>query len=209
MTYTTTTTTTRDILVIDLETTGLCGTADDAAVTDIALGGSWGTEVITGLPEDRMLAMLADTLGLFTGTIVTWWGTGFDWPYLADRYAAHGMPTPFVITSARAGRPSDHHANPVILTVASAKGGQWDHVDACNAYRPIRKAIGQSSGLKAVAMDYGMDPVIVDRADMASLTDAERVAYAASDAKITYTLAVGLGDILWAYRDRPWHPSMG
>ena len=191
-----------DLLVIDLETSGLCGTAEDACITDIALGGSWGTHVITGLPEDRMLAMLADTLTLFAGIIVTWWGTGFDWPYLADRYAAHGMPTPFIITSAREGRPSDHHPNPVIVTVASIDG-RWQHVDACNAWRPIRKATGQSSGLKAVAADYGMNPVVVDRERMADLTDEERIAYAASDAAVTYALAVGLGDLLAVHVDHP------
>jgi DNA polymerase elongation subunit (family B) len=198
----TTDTTTPDLLVIDLETTGLCGTAPDAGITDIALGGSWGTHVITGTDERNMLRQLSDTLTLFTGIVVTWWGTGFDWPYLADRYAAHGMPTPFVITSAREGRPSDHHPNPVILTVASVDG-RWQHVDACNAWRPIRKAAGLSSGLKAVAADYGMNPVVVDRERMADLTDDERITYAASDAAVTYALAVGLGDLLAVHIDRP------
>jgi DNA polymerase elongation subunit (family B) len=210
---TTTTAAASDLLAVDLETdgeggNGLCGTAPGAVVTDVGVATSGGAAAITGGTEQDRLRRLSDVLTLFTGTVVTWWGSGFDWPYLMDRYAAHGMPLPFVVTASRDGRPSDHHPAPVIVNVAG-HGNRWRHVDACTAWRPVRKAQGLSGSLKAVARDHGMDPIEVDRSRMADLSDAERIAYVKSDAIVTHKLAVGLGDILYTYRDRPWHPSMG
>jgi DNA polymerase elongation subunit (family B) len=197
---TTTTTTTPAWTALDIETTGLDPAAPDAAVTDVAFYGAGWTGCISG-DERTVLARTAARLAVMQGTVVTWNGSGFDWPYLLHRAAVHGIDLGVTVTGERQGK---YRAG---LTVA---GRTWRHADVWVAWGPMMSGLHLPAGLKPVARLFGMDPIEVDRERMADLTDDERRAYALSDVRCTLGLAGLAGpNTINMVTDRPWHPSIG
>jgi DNA polymerase elongation subunit (family B) len=167
------------LTALDIETTGLDPAADDAAVTDVAFYGAGWTGCISG-DERTVLARTAARLAVMQGTVVTWNGSGFDWPYLLHRAAVHGINLGITVTGKREGK----YRTGVMVT-----GNTWRHADVWVAWGPMMTGLWLPSGLKPVARLFGLDPIEVDRTRMADLTDDERQAYALSDVRCTLGLA--------------------
>jgi len=167
------------LTALDIETTGLNPAADDAAVTDVAFYGAGWTGCISG-DERTVLARTAARLAVMQGTVVTWNGSGFDWPYLLHRAAVHGINLGITVTGKREGK----YRTGVMVT-----GNTWRHADVWVAWGPMMTGLWLPSGLKPVARLFGLDPIEVDRTRMADLTDDERRAYALSDVRCTLGLA--------------------
>lgn len=188
------------LTALDIETTGLDPAAPDAAVTEVAYMSATGHGVIAG-DEASILSRLADLLDTLTGTVVTWNGSGFDWPYLLHRAAAHGIALPVSVTGVRPGKYRDG------IMVA---GRRWRHADVWTAWGPMMSGLHLPGGLKPVARLMGLDPIELDRERMGEYSPEERAAYALSDVRVTLALANIAGALTVALAtDRPWHPSMG
>lgn len=158
-----------------------------ARIVAVALSTPDGDEVIGG-PEPSILAGLDHRLkALAPGVVVTWNGSGFDLPFLADRAGRHRV---------RLGLRLD--ADPSIGDRhAPLRGHEWPyrarwhghlHLDACTLYRSLLPP-SESCGLKAVARSFGMEPVELDPTSIHMARRASLVDYVASDARLTRLLA--------------------
>lgn len=125
---------------------------------------------------DRALA------GLEPGVLVTWNGSSFDLPFLADRAARAGIALglrirhdPGIVLSREplAGHPGAYRA-------------RWHghgHLDGYRLYRAeIDPESGISCGLKPLARHFGLEVVEVERDRIHELEPAELRRYVASDA---------------------------
>ncbi|MCP4793966.1 MAG: hypothetical protein GY882_11650 [Actinomycetia bacterium] len=179
------------IYALDIETCtdGVNGLdPSESHITSIAVhDGSHG--VVFDGSEEAILVLLERHLKMLPeGIIVTWNGAAFDMPWLADRFAIHGVKTSLNIV------PSDERV-PSYNPIPGHDGGylaSWgvhDHVDVMLQYRLEAKADGRRHGLKAVARHYGIDVIEVDRENMHLLTVEEEHAYVLSDVNATHILA--------------------
>lgn len=188
------------LTALDIETTGLDPALPDAAVTEVAMMGDGWTGVIAG-DERTILARLATRLHLMTGTIVTWNGSGFDWPYLMHRASVHGIALPVHVTGERAGKYQPG---------VQVAGRRWLHADVFTPWAAMMRGLDLPAGLKPVARLMGLDPIELDRERMGDYSADERAAYALSDVRCTLALANIAGALTVAlYTDNPWHPSQG
>ena len=172
------------IVALDIETTGL--DPQSSRVLAVALSSRGADNVLTDDGEARLLENLERTIaGLpADATLVTWNGEGFDLPFLAERYEFHGVPTSLQLRPrnviGKYGRPR-----------FEATWGGRPHVDIAYAYRSRAESLGVEWSLKPLARALGHDPVEVDRNGKAIENMPLRLlkAYAASDARVTATLA--------------------
>jgi DNA polymerase elongation subunit (family B) len=115
-------------------------------------------------PEPELLAALDRALAtLPPGVLVTWNGSAFDLPYLADRARRVGATLGLVI----------RHDEGIVLSREPLRGhpgayrGQWydhRHLDGYRLYRAeIDPESGLSCGLKSLARHFGLEAIEVDR----------------------------------------------
>ena len=175
---------------LDIETDTAAGGLDPRCcrVLAVAVAAAEGTVVLTG-PEDRLLRRLdARLAGLPAGWIVTWNGSAFDLPFLADRARHHGVALGLRLRL----DPAIHRSHPPLPGHAGSYRATWHghgHLDAYLAYRELLSGTGASCGLKAVARRAGLPIVEADAARIHELPPAELRRYVASDAVLALRLA--------------------
>lgn len=179
---------------IDIETTGLSPLTD--TIRSIAVSAPDGWAVWESSDERRLLNdLLAWLLARPAGTLISWNGSGFDFPFIATRAAAVNasiaqhlhlveVPSRTPIYS-----PLDGHTGGYLVQCAG-----WDHVDVMLPWRDVAHQAGRSGGLKSVARWQGLDVIEVDRTQIDRLPHHELAAYNISDTEATLELALRLGD---------------
>lgn len=179
---------------MDIETTGLSPVT--ARVVSIAVCSDEEFVVWESKDERRMLDDFAYWLSSREpGTIVTWNGAAFDWPFLATRAELVGskLSAGLSMLASATRKPSydpiEGHAGGYLV---SAFG--WDHIDVMLPWREIARAEGHSHALKKVAKLKGIEVVEVDRERITELSKSELAAYNISDVDATLQLAVMLGE---------------
>lgn len=176
---------------LDIETDTSIDGLDPAVspITVAALSTVEGDEVFSGAEVDILRALDERLRALPPGVVVTWNGSAFDLPFLADRAAACGLalglrlvadPTVVLSRGPLRGHPGAYRAG------WHAHG----HLDAYRVYRgDVGRVLDVSCSLKVIARVVGITPVEVDRTRMHELAPAARDAYVASDARLARILA--------------------
>lgn len=157
----------------------------------VAVAGPASTMVFGDQDEARLLDRLDFHLaGLEPGILTTWNGAKFDLPYLADRAEGHGLALGLRLSL----DPAIVLGRPPLAGHQGAYRAAWHghaHLDAYRLYRSdVVPALRISGSLKSVARVCGLEPVVVDAAQVHTLTRPHLVAYVASDAVCTRELAV-------------------
>ncbi len=156
------------------------------------------TDILTRV--DRRLAELAP------GVVVTWNGGSFDLPFLAARARVTATPLDLELWPTR---PPEHAAADVASwpPPPDGFGGRWGehaHLDGYRTYRSdVRRSLGLSCGLKAMARLVGIEPVEVDYEQLHTLSDHDMAAYVASDARLACVLVQRRLPAVLAAVDRP------
>lgn len=201
---------------LDIETDTTVDGLDPAraAVVAVALATPDGDEVFLG-DEATLLRRVDGRLGeLAPGVLVTWNGGAFDLPFLAARSALTGTPLQLELWC------RGPEAAPLWPPPPHGFGGRWGahrHLDGFRTFRAdVRRSLGLSCGLKAMARLVGMEPVQVDLEHLHELGDDELSAYVASDARLACALVRRRGPAALAGVDRPgvavdarWPPVTG
>lgn len=162
-----------------------------AVSTVVGMGqeASLSTTVFSGGGERSLLQKVeAHVRELPAGIIVTWNGSCFDLPFLADRMRLHGVdtalrlsPDPMVVVKYA---PLPGHQGGY-----RARWGAHQHVDVAGLYRAFALEHGLAWSLKPVARAVlGVKPIEVDRSAVHQLSDEALVRYNASDAVVTLAL---------------------
>jgi DNA polymerase elongation subunit (family B) len=157
-------------------------------IVGVALVGE-GVEVVLDGPEPQLLAALDRSLAaLPPGVLITWNGSAFDLPYLADRAERVGAALGLAI----------RHDDTIVLSRDPLRGhpgayrARWyehRHLDGYRLYRSeIDPGSGLSCGLKSLARHFGLDVVEVDRARIHELTADELRRYVVRDAQLAREL---------------------
>lgn len=182
------------LVAMDIETTGL--SPIESHVVSIAICSDEEFIVWESKNEKRMLDDFAYWLSSRdNGTIVTWNGAAFDWPFLFTRARTVGskLANMITLTLSETRKPSysplDGHEGGYLVSAAG-----WDHIDVMCPWREIGKAEGHSYALKKVARLKGIEVVEVDRTRITELSKQELAAYNISDVDATLQLAVMLGE---------------
>lgn len=178
------------------------------SVTAVAAHADGNTHVMHARDSKDGEAELLSRVGAFMigagasrdrgGVLVTWNGSVFDLPFLADRARILGVEDWF----GHLELTPDPSIVPKYDPLPGHDGGYratWNglpHIDMAYVDKDECLAAGVSWSLKPWAKHLGMDPVEVDRTRMHELTREELDAYVASDAIITHTLAARHGDRL-------------
>ena len=145
--------------------------------------------VLTG-PEAELLRGLDSLLDeLPAGVIVTWNGSAFDLPYLADRGQLCGVPLGLRLTPDPAlptRTPLPGHSGSY-----RARWGPHRHLDAYRVYRnDLKRLLDVSCSLKSVARLLGMPVVEVDTTRVHMLEPDHLATYVASDAHLARDAAL-------------------
>lgn len=158
-----------------------------AAVVAAAVSTPDGDRVLLG-DEAELLERLDDLLAsLPPGVLVTWNGRCFDLPFVACRAATLGVPLQLQLWS-------DHDppgAGPWPPPPGGYRGrwGEHGHLDGYGAFRAdVRRVLGLSCGLKAMARLVGLTPVEVDYEQLHLIDPDDLGAYVASDARLAAQL---------------------
>lgn len=175
----------------------------DLVTTDTVF---WGDEVGILKDTDNLLAELEERFaredaanGANTSRIfLTWNGASFDIPFIKQRAEMNG-----VALNLRAVmdpniklkyKPLNGHAGGY-----RGQWGAWQHVDLMPHYAERARELRVGNALKKVyKAQTGKTPIEVDRANMHLLTQEERLAYAASDTRITIELGRLMDWRLWS-----------
>jgi uncharacterized protein YprB with RNaseH-like and TPR domain len=192
------------LYALDIETTGLSPL--QSKMVSVAVASRDESFVIISEDEHRLFTDLTNWLcspHREKGTIVTWNGGGFDWPYMltrAELIRAEDFLSNLTMVPSDdrppVYKPTEGHAGGYIV-----KFGGHDHVDIMRPWKPWSVEKGIRNGLKDVSKAHGIEVIEVDRTKISSLTRAELVAYNISDVAATYELAEKLGDTLETWRD--------
>ncbi len=192
------------LYALDIESTGLSPL--ESKMVSVAIAA----------PEESLVLVSEDEVSLFRdltswlkntrrekGTIVTWNGAGFDWPYMYTRAMTLGVEE-FL---AELTIIEHEDRRPVYNPIAGHNGGYvvsfagHDHADIMRPWKSWSKERNISNSLKAVAKANGIDVIEVDRTKIAELSRAELVAYNISDVAATLTLADTLGQTIETWKD--------
>ena len=174
---------------LDIETDTTINGLDPAVSSVVAVSLSTEDDIVTFTgPERKLLRTLDRHLkSLPPGVLVTWNGSGFDLPFLADRAGAQRVRLGLRLT------PDDSlpHKHPPLTGHDSPYRACWHrhgHLDACCLYRTLLPE-GTSCALKPVARDAGFVVIEEDRERLHELGAGALVRYAANDAELARLLA--------------------
>ena len=176
---------------LDVETDTASGGLDPrvSRILAAAVSGSGGVTVLSG-PEPRLLASLDGLLAsLPPGVIVTWNGSAFDLPFLADRARRCGIRLGLELVL----DPGITSRHPPLAGHVGRYRGRWHghrHLDAYRAYRALVPE--ESCALKAVARRQGLAVVEAEASRVHELEADALRSYVARDAELA----------LWLARDR-------
>jgi len=159
-------------------------------ITEIAVATRTDEHVFVSANESEMIVRFNNWLMcLPVGEVATWGGARFDIPFIWTRAQILGIDLDWSLVP----------AGPVVkYTPTAPHDGQYevkfhgrlDHFDIEPLYKNFAQTSSVDWKLKPVSVAKGMSPIEVDRANLHLLSPAEREAYAASDARVTYDLAV-------------------
>jgi uncharacterized protein YprB with RNaseH-like and TPR domain len=160
-----------------------------ARILSVAVLGD-GIELVLDGEEPALLGALdAQLRSLAPGVIVTWNGSAFDLPFLADRASRAGVELGLRV----------RHDPRVVLSRPPLNGhpgayratwGAHRHLDAYRVYRSdLGRVFAVSCGLKSLARFVGLEVIEVDRARIHEIDGAALAAYVLSDARLTRELA--------------------
>lgn len=142
------------LFAIDIETTGL--DPETARVLTVAMALDSGHVLILDRPDDEaeLLAKLEEQLSVFFANlpgihaVVTWNGSAFDLPFLARRFAEHGIPTSLAVypTSelGKYGTPrfEGHWGGVETVDIAYGTYKDWSDVTGIkNSLKPTAEAL--------------------------------------------------------------------
>jgi DNA polymerase elongation subunit (family B) len=156
--------------------------------------------VLTGTEPLLLRRLDALLAGLDPGVIVTWNGSGFDLPFLADRARRCGVELGLDLWVDPA-LPGQHEPLP---GHAGRYRGRWHghrHADAYLVYRALEQELGRSCSLKAVARRAGLRVVEADASRVHELGPGRLRRYVGSDARLTLELARARWDDTVAWID--------
>ena len=152
-------------------------------IVAVAVATPDGDRVFQG-PEDLVLHRTDELMSeLDPGIVVTWNGSGFDLPFLAERARRLGVTLGLDLWD-----DGPERTEPGVVR------GQWyahDHLDGYRLYRAdVGRSLGFPCGLKPLSRLVGLAPVEVDRSCIHLLDDAALEAYVASDARLARELVL-------------------
>ncbi len=161
---------------------------DVSPVVAVAITGANFEWVFDGAERDILERTDAAFADLPPGVIVTWNGSGFDLPFMADRARQLGVELGLHLSldPCIAGR-----REPLPGHTGSYRGGWFSHrhLDGYQLFRAdVGVVLGVSCGLKPLARLAGLPVVEVDRERIHELSVEERRAYVASDAHLARAL---------------------
>ena len=140
-------------------------------------------------PERQLLQALDRHLrALPPGVLVTWNGSGFDLPFLADRARRLRLPLALRLR-ADAALPHKHAPIRGHELPYRARWHRHGHLDACCLYRTLVPE-GTSCSLKPLARAAGLPVVEVDASAIHTIDQHRLDRYVASDAWLARELAV-------------------
>lgn len=187
---------------LDIETDTTTGGLDPrtSSIVAVALTRPDGTTVFTGDEHQIITDLDRHLAGAPAGVLVTWNGSKFDLPFIADRAATLGLTIGLRL-----------HLDPTIPVGRGSLPGHtgayrahWHghrHLDAFRAFADIGGALAHSCSLKTMARLCGLRPVEVDRTAIHHLGADDLRAYVASDATVTRELALLRGPEVLRYLD--------
>ncbi|HZT66783.1 MAG TPA: 3'-5' exonuclease [Acidimicrobiales bacterium] len=180
---------------LDIETDTSCGGLDPrrCRILAVAVAGPHGVTVLTGAEPGLLATLDRHLASLQPGVVVTWNGSSFDLPFLADRAAFAGIELGMRL---RLDPGMDRTHPPLPGHGGRYRAGWHDHrhLDAYSAYRSLLAGDGESCGLKAVARRAGLSAVEVDAARVHQLSGEQLSEYVASDARLARRLALSRWD---------------
>ena len=160
-----------------------------AAVVTVALSSPGFDEVYSGRESTILYDVDQRLRELEPGVIATWNGAAFDFPFIADRAAKHGMDLGLrmqfdpAIAMRRAPLPGHPGAY-------RCGWYRHSHIDAYRLYKgDVGPALRVSCSLKSIARLVGLAPIEADRERIHDLSHEALHAYAASDARLARVLA--------------------
>jgi len=174
---------------LDIETDSARGGLDPrrCRILAAAVAGPAGRSVFTG--SERSLLSDLDVLlkSLPGGVIVTWNGSAFDMPFLADRARRVGVATGLAVTL----DPAIAMTHPPLAGHEGAYRAAWYHHRHLDAYR-VYRALNEpgSCALKAVALRRGLDVIETDPTRVHELRTGSLRRYVARDAELALQLAL-------------------
>jgi DNA polymerase family B, exonuclease domain len=187
---------------LDIETdTTLDGLdATRAAILAVAVSTVDGDEVLMGDERDVLRRLDELLASLAPGLLVTWNGTFFDLPFIAERAALLGLDLGLRLGGERCVEwPPERRPGPY-----RCNWWQHRHLDGYRLYRDdLGRAFGLSCGLKPLSRLVGLVPVEVDRTAMHLLSDQQMREYVASDARLARQLVDRRMPLAFASADRP------
>jgi hypothetical protein len=175
---------------LDIETDTTVDGLDPSrsSILAVSLSSADGQLTFRG-PERQLLSALDQHLQEASpGVLVTWNGSGYDLPFLAER-ARRARVRVGLRLLADAGLP---HRHPPIAGHPAPFRATWHrhgHLDACCLYRTLVPE-GTSCSLKSLARAAGLPVVEVDASRVHDLDHHVLDRYVASDAWLTRQLAI-------------------
>ncbi len=170
---------------LDIETDTTVDGLDPSVspIVAVAVATPDGDRVFQG-PEDLVLHRTDELMSeLDPGIVVTWNGSGFDLPFLAERARRLGVTLGLDLWD-----DGPERTEPGVVR------GRWyahDHLDGYRLYRAdVGRSLGFPCGLKPLSRLVGLAPVEVDRSCIHLLDDAALAAYVASDARLARELVL-------------------
>lgn len=186
---------------LDIETDTTVDGLDPScsSVVAVAVATPSGDRVLMGDEADLLLRLEELLCSLPPGVLVTWNGSAFDLPFLAERARLHGIRLGLRLFPGLPARSED----PVCSQAFLADWGEHRHLDGYRLYRAdVGRTLGLSCGLKAMARLAGLEPVQVDRERIHALSTEELSEYVASDARLARDLVARRLPAAAAFVDR-------
>jgi hypothetical protein len=174
---------------LDIETDTSVGGLDPsvAAVVAVSVSSADGQLTFRGPERELLRALDAHLAGMAPGLLVTWNGSGFDLPFLADRARRARVRIGLRLHA----DPRLPHRHPPVAGHLAPYRGVWHrhgHLDACCLYRCLVPE-GTSCSLKSIARAAGLDVVEHDASRIHELDRHQLDRYVASDARLARELA--------------------
>jgi hypothetical protein len=158
-----------------------------APVVAAAVSTPDGDQVLLGDEAELLERLDALLTSLPPGVLVTWNGRCFDLPFVACRAATLGVPLQLELWSD--DEPQGPGPWPPPPGGYRGRWGAHGHLDGYGAFRSdVRRVLGLSCGLKAMARLVGLAPIEVDYEQLHRIGADELGAYVASDARLAMQL---------------------
>ncbi len=199
---------------LDIETDTTIDGLDPSQARVVAVALSTATTDLVFMGDEPQLLQALDRhlCTLAPGVLVTWNGSGFDLPFLAERAARCDTVLGLRVWPRELTATTEEH--PRWPPPGGGFGGRWGahgHLDGFRVFRAdVRRNLRVSCGLKSMARLVGLDPVEVDYDHIHDLHPDDLAEYVASDARLARMLVERrLPGVLAATDREPSRPWLG